>query len=395
MALRRFRVVCVLLLLATAGAGGCRSGPALRSQRDCDQYRPLADAWSALGLEATCVPTTDRLGRVAPIAVYRGGNPDALTTIVFLHGVFSDHESWRFVAADLAEDHRIVLVDLLGCGASAGDFETGWYDQAETFGLDALADRTLQAVAPDVDDGRRGARTIIAAHSMGGAIALRLFASGELSARYASTLAHVDGLFLVAPLDVAIEKADPALAKVATINGLELAIGQWTGELRRVVTRTVGESVGPHAVALREEADKRMEILLDGRKRRATQAMLRLAVQSQDRTRFKPDWEWISDRTAETRRVDEPSLILWGEQDETLPASMGYKLWALLARSELVIFRGVKHSPHLEHPAAVADLLRRFAAPGSTMARTPHERPERLVDPSEPGDRAKPAATGE
>lgn len=380
--MRRRAIVQVAgVLLVAAALCGCVSGRTLTSQRECEPYRELSEKWGNLGLRAVCVPTVDARGRSAPIAVYSGGNAEGVATVVFLHGVFSDHESWRFVAAELAEDHRVVLVDLLGCGASAGAFAEDWYGEADTFGLDAMAERTVQAIEAGLagQQGQASRRVVIAAHSMGGAIALRMFASERLRAAHAGFIDRVDGLFLVAPLDVAIEKADPSLAKVATINGVEIALGDLTGRLRAVVAQTVGESVGPHAVALQEEVEKRLEILRDGRKRRATQAMLRSAVQSQERTRFKPDWAWIAERTAETRRVEEPALIIWGEQDETLPASMGYKLWALLPYSELRVFQGVKHSPQLEHPLEVASMLREFAAPGSVIARTPHDSPDRMI----------------
>lgn len=357
------RLIPFIVFWVIAAAAGCSSNEhyqRLRSETEIDAYQAYASAWVGLEVKPQCIMTVDARGREAPIGIYETGRRDADTVLVFLHGVFADHTSWRFVAGELSGEYRLVLVDLLGCGAAAADFDEAWYDAPDVFGLDAVADRVLQAVESTLAGPESSQRITLVAHSMGGAITLRMFASDQLRTRHGRLLDRVDGLFLIAPLDIAIEKADPTLARVATITGLEVAIGDLTGELREIIAETVGDSVGPSGSALREEADKRLEILRDARKRRATQALLRCAVPSKRPDRLKPDWDWIRRRTEETQKIQERTLIVWGEQDETLPASMGYKLDAILPNSELIVLEGVKHSPQLEQPAQISDMVRRF-----------------------------------
>ena len=78
-------------------------------------------------------------------------------------------------------------------------------------------------------------------------------------------------------------------------------------------------------------------------------------------------------------------LILCGARDETLPASMGYKLRAQLPDARLRILRLSMHSPHVEHPVQTAALVREFAdsqgrgwAPFKELE--PEGRPHRLAE---------------
>jgi hypothetical protein len=60
--------------------------------------------------------------------------------------------------------------------------------------------------------------------------------------------------------------------------------------------------------------------------------------------------------------VDKPCLIVWGERDEVLSESIGYKLAAQIAGSKLVVLTNCMHSVELECPDACARLIRDFHA---------------------------------
>lgn len=66
------------------------------------------------------------------------------------------------------------------------------------------------------------------------------------------------------------------------------------------------------------------------------------------------------------RRVNVPTLILWGQLDKTFPVSLGTKLAEAIPGSWLHIIENVGHIPHVESPRVVARAvlaMRSIAAP--------------------------------
>jgi pimeloyl-ACP methyl ester carboxylesterase len=70
----------------------------------------------------------------------------------------------------------------------------------------------------------------------------------------------------------------------------------------------------------------------------------------------------IPDRGSSKRlhRVKAPTLIVWGQSDRVLPAAYGAEWQRRIAGSRLVIRQDAGHLPHVEEPAAVADLVNAF-----------------------------------
>ena len=100
------------------------------------------------------------------------GNPTAVKTLVFVHGLGTNKdESFNYfcdLAKSLSEDFRIVRFDLSGCGQSNGRFEDGDYSKwAED----------LRAVLAYVRSNFFG-EVFILSHSMGCFVTLRLQPEG-------------------------------------------------------------------------------------------------------------------------------------------------------------------------------------------------------------------------
>ncbi|HEY7704285.1 MAG TPA: alpha/beta hydrolase [Acidimicrobiia bacterium] len=57
-----------------------------------------------------------------------------------------------------------------------------------------------------------------------------------------------------------------------------------------------------------------------------------------------------------------PTLVLWGEDDQTMSFDDAQEMAASIAGSELRVVVGAGHQPHLEDPAAVAALITEFLA---------------------------------
>jgi non-heme chloroperoxidase len=57
-----------------------------------------------------------------------------------------------------------------------------------------------------------------------------------------------------------------------------------------------------------------------------------------------------ADHSGELGKIEAPTLIVWGEEDELIPRSEQDALVAAIAGSRLVVYPGIGHSPHWEEP---------------------------------------------
>lgn len=342
----------LFLLFGLAGCGGAYSR--LTPEASVPELAALHQQTIAAGNHTALVETRGQSGLPIRIAVHETVSEGHDRVLLMLHGVMADHRTWRFLAGQLAPEYDLMLVDLPGAGQS--DLPTSSTPEAE-FNLSALADRVLEAAEARLGD-RTGAepKVTIIAHSLAGAMTLRMFCDAAVAERHRDFLARVDRLVLISPLDISIGKQDPVFKKISEVSALEVNLGELTGYLRQKVAEATLNSVSDPSRALREEADIRIDFLTDPGRRRATQAMLRQAVPWKN---GRPDWGSIESVT-EYCIIDTPTMIIWGRRDESLPIAMGYKLAAELPDATIEPIPGVMHSPHIEAPEQTALLIRQF-----------------------------------
>jgi pimeloyl-ACP methyl ester carboxylesterase len=358
-------------ILASLAAAGCGSSSYARlaSENDIGQLAILKREAATRPNHTVMVPTAAAAGRPVRIAIHQIDNPQTDQLIVLIHGVFADHKTWRFLAADLGRDHDLWLIDLPGCGDSdkpdPSDLGPDGYSPG------AMAGRVLEAMRSELAKRPGNPPITLGAHSLGGAVTIRMFANESLHASYADVLGRIDRLVLIAPVDVALNKQDPMFHEIATASGFKIGLGSTLGVLREKVAAATLDSVCDPRHALREEADKRLEVLTDGPQRRAMQAMV---IQTTSWRNSRPDWDTIEPVVASYARVTPATLIIWGMRDETLPCSMGYKLARELPHAEMLCLPRVMHSPHLEEPVLTARLIREFIETGKSPT-LPHYSP--------------------
>jgi pimeloyl-ACP methyl ester carboxylesterase len=70
----------------------------------------------------------------------------------------------------------------------------------------------------------------------------------------------------------------------------------------------------------------------------------------------------IPDRGLSKRlhRVAAPTLIIWGQNDRVVPPAYGAEWQRRIPGSRLVIRQDAGHLPHVEQPAALAELTNAF-----------------------------------
>ena len=329
----------------------------LRSEREIAELAILGNTYERIPIAR--VETTSTLGsdRTLRLAMEQLGEPSADRVVVMLHGFLSDRTIWRYVSGQLGRDHRLLLIDLLGCGESdKPDPEELGHDG---YSATAQARYTLRALHTYFGRSERPRRITLVGHSYGGAVVLRMLGDPTLRREFTDILDRVDGAVLLAPLDFAIEKADPRYLKLMKLGETKVSIAESTGLLREEVARMARDSVVDPSSMPREYADRALQILRERDRRRALQAMIRQAV-PYDLKRKRPEWPDIEKLTADYQNVGVPTLILWGARDETFPASMGHKLRAQLPAAWLRVIRNSMHSLPLERPKVSAAYIRDF-----------------------------------
>lgn len=354
--------------VAVVGSGCARSSySALVSEDQVTDLAELKQATLQHPNHTTVVPTQGEHGPTAGVAIHQIESPGHDTILVFIHGIMADHSAWRFLVGDLARDYDLWLVDLPGCGDSDKP-------DPDIVGPDGYSPLAMASRVLDALDERLAARggdpsVIIVAHSLGGAITLRMFGDESLRSRHGATLEHVERIVLISPLDVAVNQQHPMIAELARADSLQISIGAATGVVQERIAAATLNSVSQADRALREEADKRVMVVTDPKTRRPLQAMVKQAVAWKQ---GRPDWEANERIVATYSMIDVPCLIIWGERDEILPCSMGYKLAAQLPKANLVCLPQVMHSPHIERPGLTAGLVREYVKTGKAPAPPAH-----------------------
>jgi pimeloyl-ACP methyl ester carboxylesterase len=74
-----------------------------------------------------------------------------------------------------------------------------------------------------------------------------------------------------------------------------------------------------------------------------------------------------------------PTLIVWGEDDRIIPVSHGRATHEAIAKSELVVFDGCGHFPHVEEPMRFVEALTDFLERHPPMDPDPKVCQERLI----------------
>ena len=277
--------------------------------------------------------------------------------LVLLNGVFSDGRTWRFNTALLAERYDLLVVDLPGTGRSVGtDPDTQPEDH---FTLEWMAARTYRALAAWQEQSQERRPLVLVGHSYSGAVILRMLGRPTLREQFAEERALVRGAVLIASADVGTAGWSTTLVELAKLSETEVALGGALGVLESRVIAGIESGVErPAESALQQEAERMIGALTDPDRRRSSQLMLRRIrpVDAEDR----PIAALTRDLSRDHGRVDIPTMLLWGRNDDTLTLDTARKLNAEIPGSRLVVVEEAKHSVHQEQPFATTAAIRAF-----------------------------------
>ena len=230
--------------------------------------------------------------------------------VVFLHGFSADLNNWRGLFAGTRPDFPVLALDLPGHGASPRPIP------ADADALCAIVEDTLAVQTPGP--------VILAGHSFGGAIAVRLAARGRIDLR---------ALCLFAPAGLGPEIDEPFTRGILR--------AQSAASLRPWLERLVHDPAVITCAFVEAVAAQREDQGL-------TDAMQAFA------DRFFPDATQSLSARGDLARLGLPVKVIFGRQDRILPFATTRDLPAHVA---LHAVEACGHMPHLEHHALSLRLL--------------------------------------
>ena len=247
-----------------------------------------------------------------------GGNGEV---IVLLHGFGADKDNWPRFARSLTGRYRVIAPDLPGFGNNARHADWSYDIASQVPRLHAFV-QALQLPAFH-----------LAGNSMG----------GNLSAAY--TLAHPQqvktlGLFCAAGVD------EPTPSRLTTMiaNGENVLVPrnmqQWDTLMDLVFVKEpwvpgfIDDEIARRAIA---NADFKQKIF----------------------TEYRAKYQNLEPRLPE---IQQPTLVLWGDEDGLLHVSMADVFHDRLPNSQKVIMDNMGHAPMIERPQDTAQIYGDFVA---------------------------------
>ena len=236
-----------------------------------------------------------------------GTGPNA---IVFLHGLFGTPEHWQIVMEELAGRYRVIAPQL----------PIDPHPDRRKYGMKKVGD--LSTMVSKLIDERQLDSFVLCGNSLGGLVAIDLCIAKPDYAR-GLVLAGSAGLFERSP-----------------IRGLHAKPS------KEFVRDTVYGILHDQSFVTDELVEHWHRSVLD---RDYARFLLRVSRATRDRCVEK-----------ELCRLDVPTMIIWGSNDEITPPSTGREFQRLIKGSRLEFIDECGHAPNWERPKAFTALLDEF-----------------------------------
>jgi pimeloyl-ACP methyl ester carboxylesterase len=272
------------------------------------------------------------------------GNPDGIP-VVLIHGSMGSLHMWEGWLPELAGKARLVSVDLPGHGL------TGAWPRDE-YTIDAYADFVEVLV-----DTLNLDRFVLVGHSMGGAVAWSFAATRP---QRVSQLVLVDAAGY--PRESGSVPLPTRLARMPVVGDLGIYF-----KPDRLARRSLLEVYGDPAMVTPERVARYAELQRFPGNREAT-------VQ-RARTQEPLD-------PAPLKRLDVPTLILWGAVDRWVPVADAFRFQNDIKGAQLEIFEKLGHNPMEEDPKATAAAVAAFLRPIAARPPPPDPNVDQTVHPS-------------
>jgi pimeloyl-ACP methyl ester carboxylesterase len=258
--------------------------------------------------------------------------------ILFIHGLGDEADTWRHVILPLADQFRVIALDLPGFGRS----------EKPNRSYNPLF---FQQIILELMDVLEIKRVILVGHSLGAIIA---HAIGLEHPDRLNRLVLVDGSMVVQR-----QKVD-----LNTMLFMIPGLGEWLYGRFRKDPQAAYESLRPYYAHLEELPSAEREFLYQ-------RVNERVWSEGQERaffSTFRNLVRWIPreqrDLPSRLAKLYVPTLVLWGEEDCINPVENGQFLPTIQPSAELLIVSGAGHNVQQEKPQIVLDGIQRFIRKG-------------------------------
>jgi len=251
--------------------------------------------------------------------------------VVLVHGMVNSSRHWESVALRLAEEYTVIAPDLIGHGDSAavrGDYSLGAH---------AASIRDLLATV-GID------RATLVGHSLGGGVAMQFFYQFPQ---------RTERLVLVSSGGLGHEVSP--LLRGAALPGASAVV--WIAAHPRLMTALdrVGQRLrerGSAKGAILQAVVRALRPLEEPSARKAFLQTLRSVIDFHGQR--------VSARDRLYLLAPMPTLIVWGERDNTIPLAHGRDAHHAIPGSRFETLPRAAHFPHLEDPEGLAEVLSDF-----------------------------------
>ena len=251
--------------------------------------------------------------------VYLENDVKSDTTVVLIHGFGGNKDNWTKMIAEWNDRYHVIAIDLPGNGESVSDKALGYSTTHQAEMLDSfLKEKELKNFH-------------LMGHSMGGAIALRYVGH---HAKYVSSLILIDAMGMVQT------KSD----------GVKLVEASDKNPLYDVCTEERLETLLDYSMYKRPYFFNMFkDTLLENKCHR----------RELEKVMYEDLYKDV-DLSTVAKRVQLPTLILWGEKDRMTHVDNALLFHESIQGSQLVILKEIGHVPILEDPEQTADVIDKF-----------------------------------
>lgn len=248
--------------------------------------------------------------------------------MILIHGYTASTYVWRTAAPLLANaGFRVLAVDLVGFGYTE---KPRWFEYSIT-----AQTRMIERFMDRIGLGR----AVVVGSSYGGAVA------ATLALDYPE---RVEKLVLVSPVINDRLKSHPIL-KLVSVYGIGEAITPFLSDsqvfMRYRMNGTFSRANRHMVTDERIEAIRRPLLAADGH-----------------RSLLATSRNWNAERIEhDAQLIDQPTLIIWGEDDAVIPVTDGHLLHDEILHSRLVVLKNCGHVPHEECSEMFCEIVTEFA----------------------------------
>jgi pimeloyl-ACP methyl ester carboxylesterase len=260
---------------------------------------------------------------------YQEAGAIAAPPVLLIHGFTASNFVWSEVLLPIAESgFRVIAPDLVGFGFSAKPKEGEYTIEAQARLIIGLLDHL------------RIERAILVGSSYGGAVA------ATCALDYPD---RVERLVLVDAVINDYAKRRPLL---------RLAALPLVGDL--ISPLMLGSRKLVHSQMRKGYAQENMHLFDE---RRMTAHHRPLLAASTQRAALNTLRRWRAGRIEEeAHRIQQPSLLVWGDSDPEIPLAHGRRLFEQMPGARLIVFRHCGHMPMEEYPREFTQVLIDFCS---------------------------------